>query len=128
MVNFEQYKDDFYKYKAYCTSCYDGDTCTLTISLGFGLSVSNKPCRLYGINTPELRGGSDETKAKGYIARDFLRDKILNKNLILYTMKDDQGKYGRLLGILYTTNDKGEPDVCINNLLLEGQYAVEYML
>ena len=127
MINFEQYRDGFYKYRVHCTKCYDGDTCTLTVDLGFGLSVSNKPCRLFGINTPELRGGTEESKAKGYAARDFLSDKILDKNLILYTIRDDQGKYGRLLGILYTVNNKGEPNECLNKLMLDNGHAVEYV-
>ena len=65
MIDFELYRDGFYKYRVLCTKCYDGDTCTLTIDLGFGLNVSNKPCRMFGINTTELIGGTEETKDKG---------------------------------------------------------------
>lgn len=118
--------DDFYKYRAHCTKCYDGDTCTLTIQLGFGLTMANKPCRLYGINTPELRGGTEEEKKKGIAARDFLRRHILDKDIILYTLKDDEGKYGRLLGVIYTVDENGKPETNINKLLLDSGHAKLY--
>ena len=126
MIQFEKHLDKFYMYKAHCTKCYDGDTCTLNVDLGFGISMSKKTCRLYGINTPEITKGSPEDKAKAVIARDFLRSYVLDKDLILYTIKDNSGKYGRLLGILFTVDDKGEPDVNLNQLMIDKSYAVEY--
>src|SRR3990172_3556853 len=96
------HQDKFHMYKAHCTDVYDGDTCTLVIYIGFGLQIHTKVCRLYGINTPELRGGTEESKAKGVAARDYLRGNILDKDVILCTLKDEHDKYGRVLGIIYT--------------------------
>ena len=37
---------------------YDGDTVRLDIDCGFGIWKCNTVSRLYGINTPEMRGES----------------------------------------------------------------------
>ena len=122
-MDITEYLDDFYKYKATCVDCYDGDTCKLEIDLGFGIKML-KTCRLYGINTPELRG-SEETKQLGLEARDFLRSNILNKEVILHTIKDKNGKYGRLLGILFVKNSE-DVLININKLMLDTNRAIVY--
>ena len=50
-----------------------------------------------GINTPEVRGDS---KIEGFISRDWLRGEILDREIVLQTIKDKKGKYGRYLGII----------------------------
>ena len=74
-----------YEYAAKCVDCYDGDTCKLDIDVGFGIVLKKTVCRLRGINTPEIRGGIDEEKKRGYDARDYLRSLILNKPIIIKT-------------------------------------------
>lgn len=114
-------KEEFlYHYKAHVTKVYDGDTITVNLDCGMNVILKNQKIRLYGINTPELRG-SDEEKEKGRDARDFLREKILNKTITLRTILDKTGKYGRLLGVVYVD------DIDINELLLTEGHAVEYM-
>ena len=82
--------DKLYFYKAYVEKVYDGDTITCTIDCGFGLSMKTQKIRLYGINTPELRGAE---KKAGIVARDQLRSKILHQNVLIETFKDKKGKY-----------------------------------
>ena len=103
-----------YCYKAFVTKCYDGDTITCDIEVGFGIVLRKQKIRLFGINTPEVRG---EEKEQGYISRDFLRNKILEKDILLYTIKDKKGKYGRMLGIIYFN------DVNMNKLLVDEDLA-----
>lgn len=112
----------FYFYKAHVTSVYDGDTITVDISLGLGLVKEGERIRLYGIDTPEIRGGTVETKARGFAARDFLRELLLDKDIILETVEDKSGKYGRLLGVLWVDG------VNVNRLLIAEGHAVEYLL
>ena len=50
--------------------------------------------RLYGIDTPELRG---EEREQGIVVRDILREMILGKEVTIRSYKDKQGKYGRYL-------------------------------
>ena len=96
-----------YTYEVEVVSVYDGDTVTLDIDLGFNVRTRQK-IRLFGINTPELRGGTEETKAKGRAARDWLRNRIMDGEPVhIRTHKDKQGKYGRYLGTLYDRNRSG---------------------
>jgi len=108
-----------YTYKAFVRRVYDGDTITCDIDLGFNMLMKNQKIRLYGINTPEIRG---ESREKGLIARDALRNKISNKWIIIKTYKDRKGKYGRWLADLY----EDENDESINNWLLKEGYAEKY--
>lgn len=114
-----------FKYNAFVVDVYDGDTITCDIELGFGVKLHNQKVRLYGINTPELRG---DTYQAGIAARDYLREQILNKKVIIKTIEnkktnpdcDKKGKYGRWLGVIYY-NEKN-----INELMIEKGYAKIY--
>ncbi len=83
-----------YQYKARVTDVYDGDTITVDIDLGFGIWQKGQKVRLHGINTPEIRG---ESRPNGIKARNWLRGRIENREVILTTFKDRKGKYGRWL-------------------------------
>ena len=97
---------------------YDGDTVTVVIDLGFHIT-RRETIRLLGIDTEELRGGTDETKARGYAARDRLAELLTLGDVYVKTEQDDTGKYGRLLGWLYTVTPEGVIDVN-NTLVAEG--------
>lgn len=112
-----------YEYFATIIDIYDGDTCTVSIDLGFSLTLELK-CRLYGIDTPELRNKDKEEKRRGYLARDYLRERILNKQVILKTYKPD--KYGRCLVDIYLDETLNEPPTHINKELIDKEYAKEY--
>lgn len=122
-------KESLYIYKAYVTDVYDGDTITCIIDCGFNIGMQKTKIRLYGINTPELRG---EDREIGLHVRDELRKKILNKHILLKTIKDKKGKYGRYLGKIYIEVDEEVDEevdnkyICINDWLLENNYAVVY--
>jgi micrococcal nuclease len=112
-----------YHYKAFVLDVYDGDTIRVEIDMGFGLKwrgADNKgvQVRLYGLNAPEIRG---EEKEKGIVVRDKVRGLILNKSIILKTIRDKTEKYGRYLGIIIT-----EENLNINEWLLTEGYAKKY--
>lgn len=108
--------DKVYFYKAFVTSVYDGDTITCNIDCGFGIILKKQKIRLYGINTPEIRG---EEKEEGKKSRDFLRNLILEKDIILETYKGNKkGKYGRWLGVVHLDN------IDINQKLVNENYAI----
>lgn len=106
-----------YQYKAIVTSVYDGDTLNVDIDLGFGVWLKKQTIRLQGINAPEIRG---KTKNEGIKSRDKLRELVLNKEILLETIKDKREKYGRWLGVLTFENKN------INKLLLEEKLAISY--
>lgn len=103
-----------YRYTAVVDSVYDGDTITCTINCGFGIVLQKQKIRLFGLNTKEVRGPERE---EGLIVRDLLREKILGKTIVLQTLKDRKGKYGRYLGIIFLDG------VNMNDWLIQNGYA-----
>lgn len=114
-----------YTYKATVTSVYDGDTLTVDIDLGFSVVLRNIKLRLLGINTPELRGGTEKTKSYARAARDYVRERCLGKEI--YVQSHKKGKYGRYLATIWHIEDDKKNEKSINDLLLENNLAVEYM-
>ena len=110
---------DLYHYNAIVRSVYDGDTCTVDIDLGLGCWVHSEKIRLHRINTPEVRGSQ---RPQGLISRDFLRSKIDKKKIILQTIRDKKGKYGRYLGEIWIKDEAGN-HININDLLVREGYA-----
>ena len=106
-----------YKYRAVITDVYDGDTVTANIDLGFKVWRHGEKLRLFGIDTPELRG---EEKEAGRIARDALRNLILDKEVTICTIKDRTGKYGRYLARIYIGN------INVNAWMIMKGYAEAY--
>ena len=74
---------------------YDGDTCTADVDIGFKVTVRGEKIRMARINAPEIRGAN---RKAGLASRDYLRDLILDREVLLKTIKDKRGKYGRYLG------------------------------
>ena len=106
-------------------SVYDGDTITVDIDLGFNMIMRNQKLRLYGIDTPEMRG---EEKEEGKRVRDFVRELLLdNDDVWIKSYRDKSGKYGRWLATVYYKIDADIKYNNLNNLLIELDMAVEYM-
>jgi micrococcal nuclease len=112
-------ESSLWHYWAVVTSVYDGDTVTADIDLGMGIWARKQKLRLYGIDTPELRG---DERAEGLKARDWLREQLFDwvekqeqvsaarmlthaweqpALVIVETHKDRTGKYGRWLATLW---------------------------
>ena len=72
-----------YNYKAKIIGVYDGDTVTSLVDLGF-LHFQKMKLRLYGIDTPELRG---QEREQGLIVRGILREMILGKDVEIQSYK-----------------------------------------
>lgn len=108
-----------YVYRAHVTRVYDGDT--LTVTLDLGMNITRKcSCRLSGVDTPEIRTKVAGEKQAAYKARDRVRELVLDKWVIIHSIQKPD-KYGRLLVRVWTENG-----VCLNDLLVSEQLAVEY--
>lgn len=101
-------------------SVYDGDT--ITIVFEYHKQMIKYSCRIYGIDTPEIRTSDPEEKKLGFAARDYLRSIILDKVVKVNFMKFD--KYGRILITLSTTINNEPKD--ISNLMIAEGYAKPY--
>jgi len=114
------FNDPQYVYRAVVRRVYDGDTVTVDIDLGLNVWVKDQTLRLYGIDTPELRGNERE---EGLVVRDFVRSQIpRGTEVIIETRKDKTGKYGRWLATIWVNG------LNLNNELWRRGMAKRYML
>ena len=98
---------------------YDGDTITVASRLPFANSPLYRfSVRLNGIDTPEIKGKTDDEKSVAVEARDTLSEMILHKNVVLKNVASE--KYGRVLADVYFN------DLHINNWLIDQRFAVKY--
>jgi micrococcal nuclease len=81
--------------------------------------------RMFGIDTPESRTRDLEEKKYGLAAKKFITDMLDDEGgIILKTQKDAEGKYGRILGVLWRTSKYA--DKSINQYLIDIHHAVAY--
>ena len=99
----------------------DGDTIDVDVDLGFGCWVRgyNGRIRLFGIDAPESRGGTVETKAHGLLAKKFVQD-FLKVGTTATLRTKQKGKFGRYLGDFQV----GDKWLC--HELVTNQLAVPY--
>jgi micrococcal nuclease len=109
-----------FEYEATVYNVYDGDTFKAIVDLGFSTIVKHT-FRLYGVDTPEMRGPE---KVEGKKVRDYVRGLILNKDITIITHRDKTGKYGRYLAEVVFTDDEGN-HVDLAAHLLEKKMAKE---
>lgn len=118
---------ELYNYRATITDVYDGDTVTANIDLGFGVELKKQKLRLWNVKAPEVRG---EEREAGLVSRDALREKILGKQILLTTLKDKKGKYGRYIAKIFLPleiiNEGEQTEEFINEWLINNNYAVYY--
>jgi micrococcal nuclease len=110
-----------YEYKAKVLRVIDGDTLDADIQLGFSVVLSKQRIRLYGIDTPESRTRNKEEKVRGLISKEYLKD-ICPKESIIRLKSKERGKFGRILGIIYESDEC----VSINQRMCDDGYAVPY--
>ena len=112
-----------YRFKILEFSNYDGDSFDLTLDLGFNL-ITHKKCRINGVDTPELRGGTDEQKKAGIVARDVARQWVIEAQAggtAYFTSEGYKGKFGRPLGDI--VSESGDS---MRDFLIRMHYGVPY--
>ena len=97
---------------------YDGDTITVASKILKGKDVYRFSVRLNGIDSPEIKGKSEDEKMSAIVSRDKLSNLILNKVVRLEDVKTE--KYGRILAEVYLDN------LHINQWMLENKFAEPY--
>lgn len=98
---------------------YDGDTITIASKLPYVESPLYRfSVRVNGIDCPEMRTSDSNEKECAQMAKEFLYDLLMNKNVVLKDVDTD--KYGRLLADVYIDNQN------ISELMIEKRFAVKY--
>ena len=109
-------------YLAKCVKCYDADTIHVVIK--YKDTYTRFCCRLLGIDTAEIRSKDPDEKIFAKGSRDYLRDLILDKLVVIKCGVFD--KYGRLLIHLYSTNCQEETE--LENIGLAWEDSLNYQL
>ena len=82
-----------YQFDATVVRVIDGDTVRMRVDVGFGVEIT-KNFRLLDIDTPELRGGTEETKAAGRALMGLPQvPRILTARCVLTSLVSAEG-YG----------------------------------
>lgn len=98
---------------------YDGDTITIASVLPNTTEpIYRFSIRLNGIDTPEIRGKTQEEKELAIQVRDALAEKIYGKMVELRNVGNE--KYGRVLAEIYLDGEN------INQWLVDENFAVAY--
>lgn len=107
-----------YEYTAKVVSVYDGGTVEVLIKLGFGISHKIS-VKLANIKSPGL--GGDE-RPFGLLARDNLRELILDNDIIIKTYKGKYNQFDVYYADIYHKSEQGL--YCVNDFLVENKFAV----
>ena len=100
---------------------YDGDTITIAAYMPYADGSSplfRFSVRLNGIDTPEIKGHSEEEKKAAKDARSALNEKLLHRVVAPRNVQTE--KYGRILADVYLG------DLHINQWMIDNKYAVKY--
>lgn len=97
---------------------YDGDTFYVNIDKVHSLFGEELGIRVKGIDTPELKGGTPESKALGIKARDFTQ-KFLDESKRVDLHNCTRGKFFRIVCEVIGSKDKSLATELLNAKLAE---------
>tara|TARA_E500000331_G_scaffold176893_1_gene170553 strand:+ start:2498 stop:2914 length:417 start_codon:yes stop_codon:yes gene_type:complete len=107
-------------YRADITRVVDGDTCDVTLHLGFDILYKGR-VRLTGIDTPESRTRDLEEKKFGLASKEYFKSWVAEQEYVIIE-STEKGKFGRILGRIYNS----DMSVCYNDKSIEDHHAVVY--
>lgn len=104
--------------KVSLASVYDGDTFKVYLACRYSIFCKAMPVRVRGVDCPEMRGGTEETKVAAKAAKAFTKKFLKSGKILLRNCGRD--KYFRLLcDVKVNGNDLG-------TALIEAGHAVAY--
>jgi endonuclease YncB( thermonuclease family) len=120
-----------YTLKAELHHAWDGDTIWLIVDRGEGWQSKSK-YRLFGVDTPEIRGASDEEEKYAREAKEFVEEKLSEAELMITTHKG-KSKYDWMAEVFIRepiiSMDSGEEtiwDASLAQLIIEAGHGVAY--
>lgn len=96
----------------------NGNTIIIATTLSYDETYYKFTIKIKNIICPNLKSKNDNERICGIIAKDFLKDMLLNNIVSVKNMSNDS--YGTILA------DVSTDDLNINNLLIDEYLAVEY--
>ena len=117
-------------YRAEVCRVVDGDSVICSIDCGFNVILSKRSVRLLGVDISETRGGTDDLKALGNLAKKFVEERLpVGSTVLLRTSLDKKGKFGRILAEIHLAKGPGEEgfqEKTLNEMLLDENLGVRY--
>jgi micrococcal nuclease len=110
-----------YTYKAEVIRVIDGDTVVLNIDLGFKIHHIT-PCRLAGINAPEMNAKDEKVRAAAVQSKEYL-ESLLPEGMEVTIISKKLDKYGRPVVHFLAESNKY---ASVNDLMLISKHAVIY--
>ena len=110
---------NLYFYKAYVTRVPSGSSCLVDIDLGLNIWTRGREIELHQI---ELVHDSKANPQDAKTARDFLSSLILDREILLHTVKDRRAKGGRFFAEIIVVTEDGQI-VDVAKGLVEAGYA-----
>lgn len=115
-----------YWYAARVVNVVDGDTVDIEIDLGLRIYFRDR-FRLAQIDAFEINDQDPQKREMAKVARQYVIQKTLNKNVIVHTKKDFKDKYGRwLVTIYYFVEGENKDWVNLNKELVKNGMALDY--
>lgn len=98
-----------YEYRACPQRVVDGDTIDLLVDMGFHMTATLR-FRVLGIDTPEIRRGTDEEKVAGQAAKarveELMKHAVEEKGLWPIRVRTEKAdSFGRWLADIYLPSD-----------------------
>jgi len=112
-----------YEYKARLVRVIDGGTIDADIDMGFQVHIDQR-VKLFGVNAPDPKSQDPDERQQGLASKNRLIE-ILPKEIIIQTMLNKRGKFGRILGIVMFQMEHGEI-VNVNDLIISEGFATRY--
>ena len=111
-----------YIYKAEVIRVIDGDTVVLNIDLGFKFHHIT-PCRLAGINAPELNSKDEKIRAAAVASKEYLMT-LLPEGMEVTIVSRKLDKYGRPVVVFmpHYSNERYR----VNELMIKSGHATIY--
>lgn len=121
-----------FTFAARLSSIYDGDTLRLDVDRGERIWSLDRKYRLWGVDTPEIRGCTDEEVAYGMAARSFVNAVVISNQsqgqLVISTHRG-KSKYDWLVEIYVSRGPKLEQleeVTSLHALIIEHGHGVPY--
>ena len=100
--------DNRYVYDFQLERVIDGDTIVGRPDLGWDVWLHQQHLRFYGVNAPELHSHAPDVRAVAQKAKAFVSNALhLANRILIQTIKDKTGKYGRMLAKIWYLDPDG---------------------
>jgi len=123
IINSPNRRHKMYEYKAIVDRVVDGDTIDLDVDLGFDIWLRKQRIRLRGVDAPESRTRDRNEKKFGMLSKLYVMEHCpVGSEVILQTYLDGRGKFGRILGEIFLSDQ----ELSLNELMINDKMAVYY--